>query len=111
LQIIVRPYHFVASFFSQEFPMISASRIVLCIGMMTLSGLFGLTPAPIDNAYAEWYVAGYGGISAPQSLKNVAMDAYGLTPFRIRHAVFPHLEHQPQTIAPLRRKGGLFFCG
>ena len=59
--------------------MTSASRTVLCIGMMTLSGLFGLTPAPIDNAYAEWYVAGYGGISAPQSLKNVAMDTFGLT--------------------------------
>ncbi|THJ21302.1 MAG: hypothetical protein CAF44_009120 [Nitrospira sp. CG24D] len=59
--------------------MTSASRIILCIGMMTLSGLFGLTPAPIDTAHAEWYVAGYGGISAPQSLKNVAMDAYGLT--------------------------------
>ncbi len=59
--------------------MTSAFRTILCIGMMTLSGLFGLTPAPIDNAQAEWYVAGYGGISAPQSLKNVAMDAYGLT--------------------------------
>ncbi len=59
--------------------MTSAARTILCIGMMTLSGLLGLTLTPADNAHAEWYVAGYGGISAPQSLKNVAMDSYGLT--------------------------------
>ncbi len=59
--------------------MTSAFRLILWIGMLTLSGLFGLTPAPIDNAHAEWYVAGYGGISAPQSFKNVTMDRYGLT--------------------------------
>ena len=33
----------------------------------------------IETATAEWYVAGYGGLSAPQSLKNVKMDTYGLT--------------------------------
>lgn len=29
-------------------------------------------------AHSEWYVAGYGGMSSPGSLKNVKMDALGL---------------------------------
>jgi opacity protein-like surface antigen len=40
---------------------------------MVLSLICGL-----PQANAEWYVAGYGGLSAPNSLKNVKMDQLGL---------------------------------
>lgn len=43
-----------------------------CLAMF-LSLICGL-----PQANAEWYVAGYGGLSAPNSLKNVKMDQLGL---------------------------------
>lgn len=41
--------------------------------VMILSLVWGL-----PQAGAEWYLAGYGGLSAPDSLKNVKMDQLGL---------------------------------
>ena len=41
--------------------------IVLCLSLL----------CGVPQAGAEWYVAGYGGISAPNSLKNVKMDELG----------------------------------
>ena len=31
----------------------------------------------VEPARSEWYLGGYGGVSAPQSLKDVTMDTYG----------------------------------
>lgn len=39
--------------------------------------LYGSLMWGLPQAGAEWYVAGYGGMSAPNSLKNVKMDELG----------------------------------
>lgn len=49
-------------------------RSIVCCGVM-LTLLCG-TPRP---ALSEWYMAGYGGASAPASLKNVKLDQLGET--------------------------------
>lgn len=47
------------------------------------------------TASAEWYAAGYGGLSAPQSLQNVKMDTYGE---RIARASFQNPDSTQATI-------------
>lgn len=52
------------------------SRSVLASTCLAATWLF-LSSLP-EAAHAEWYIAGYGGMSSPGSLKNVKMDALGL---------------------------------
>jgi hypothetical protein len=44
------------------------------IGLIMFALLFGGFPS---SALAEWYVAGFGGLSIPSKLSDVNMDAYG----------------------------------
>ena len=60
--------------------MISSFSRLLFVSMTTGIGLvmFALLLVGFPgSALAEWYVAGFGGLSVPSSLSNVKMDAYG----------------------------------
>ena len=63
-----------------------------CRSLQILSGLIVLvglgSPAP---SLAEWYVAGYGGWSAPNSLKDTRMDTLGLNRALQPNCVLPAL--------------------
>ncbi len=49
------------------------NRLVKCAVLATVL----LLQFQVEPARSEWYLAGYGGYSAPQSLSDVTMDTYG----------------------------------